>query len=279
MKVIIAKSAGFCSGVKRAIGIAFSSATKGKPVEMLGDIVHNEEAVSAINDAGIIKVNRLSSGRGKVLLIRAHGAPTATYEKAKSLGYEVVDATCPMVKEIHRVATKHEDAGYSIVIIGDKQHDEVLGILGQLKYKALILDCEGELPIKVLRKMDRVAIVVQSTQNVDKVLPLVEKIKEYARDVKFCNTICMPTKIKQREIRSLPNVCDVVLVIGSRHSANTKRLFEISSSINKKTFWVDNFTQLKAKWFDDTKCVGITAGASTPREAIAAVADYVKINF
>ncbi len=133
MEIHLAKSAGFCFGVKKAITTALETAKTKKPVFMLGDIVHNEEVVTQIQQTGIKKINRLTSGKGKTLLIRAHGCSRHTLKQALKLGYNIIDATCPMVKEIHKIASKLERNGYQVIIIGDKQHDEVQGIVGQLK--------------------------------------------------------------------------------------------------------------------------------------------------
>ena len=276
MKVTIAKSAGFCFGVKRAIEVAFQSVTHGKRVEMLGDIVHNNDVVSKINNAGIKTVSKLRNGKNKILLIRAHGAALKTFEKAKKLGYEVIDATCPMVKEIHHIVSKKEKDGYAIIIIGDKKHDEVQGIVGQLKSRAVVVDSRHPLPVSRLKKMKKAAVVVQSTQNIDRVLPLVEELKKYIHDLEFCNTICQPTRVKQKEIRSMPIENDLILVIGSKHSANTKRLYEISSSLNKNTHWIESLHELNSKWFKGIHSVGITAGASTPQEVTMLIAEKVK---
>src|SRR4030042_3542814 len=140
MKINLAKSAGFCFGVKRALNIALEAIKSGAKIEMLGDIVHNEDVVREINRSGIKKLKRLGEGKNKILLIRAHGAPIKTFIKALRLGYKILDATCPMVKEMHRIVVEMEKKGFKIIIIGDKKHDEVYGIIGQLNKEAIIID-------------------------------------------------------------------------------------------------------------------------------------------
>ncbi|MDD5730683.1 MAG: 4-hydroxy-3-methylbut-2-enyl diphosphate reductase, partial [Candidatus Omnitrophica bacterium] len=232
MKINLAKSSGFCFGVRRAINIALATAKQKKEVYILGDIVHNEDVVSQINKVGIKKVKRLSCGKGKILLIRAHGASLTTIKKGENLGYQVVDATCTMVKEIHKIARDMERKGYRVIIIGDKLHDEVLGIVGQLKTKAVVIDNAKNLPVKEIKKVAKAAVVVQSTQNIDKVLSILKTLKPLVKNLRFFNTICVPTKSKQDEIRKMPLENDVMIIIGSRTSANTKRLYEISKSLN-----------------------------------------------
>jgi len=275
MQINVAKSAGFCFGVKRALQIAHKTALSCKNVYMLGDIVHNEDVVRKIKETGIKKIKHLGDGYGKTLLIRAHGASQAVMLKAKNRGYAIIDATCPMVKEIHKIALTMENKGYSIIIIGDKKHDEVQGIIGQLKDKAIVIDSHVNLNFKRLAKLGKAAVLVQSTQNLDKVLTIVAKLKKYIKDLLFFNTICRPTRIKQREIKSLPLANDVMIIIGSRTSANTKRLYEISKALNKKSYWIQSRQDIKLDWFKSSRSVGITAGASTPDSTTQEVVDCI----
>jgi len=276
MKITVAKSAGFCFGVKRALQIARNAAATTKNVYMLGDIVHNETVVRSIMDSGIKKTGRITKGSDKTLLIRAHGAPSSVYEKAKKAGNLLIDATCPMVKEIHRLASRAEKDGYPVIVIGDKKHDEVRGILGQLTKKALVIDSVNSIPLARIKKLDKAAIVVQSTQNIDKVLTIVDTLEKHIKDLKFFNTICLPTKTKQDEIRKMPLSNDVLIVIGSKTSANTKRLYEISHSLNKKSYWIQSEEEIVPSWFKGAKTVGITAGASTPDATTRAVVSRIK---
>jgi 4-hydroxy-3-methylbut-2-enyl diphosphate reductase len=264
MKIRLAKSAGFCFGVKRAIDIALKTAASNHSIQMLGDIVHNEDVIRMIEEAGIEKVRRLAPGKNKTLLIRAHGAPLSTFKKAQRLGYSLVDATCPMVKEIHKIAKTMEQKGYSIIIIGDKKHDEVHGIIGQLKRNAIVIDDLRSIPLRKISKIRKSAVVVQSTQNLEKILKIIKILKSRIPELKFFNTICGPTRLKQNEIRSLPVVNDVVIIIGSKMSANTKRLFEISKALNQRSYWIQSEKDLKPLWFKNASSVGVTAGASTP---------------
>ncbi|MEW6009073.1 MAG: 4-hydroxy-3-methylbut-2-enyl diphosphate reductase [Candidatus Omnitrophota bacterium] len=276
MKVTIAKSAGFCFGVKRALEIAFKTAQSKEPVFMLGDIVHNEDVVDKIKKAGIKKINKLDSGKNKILLIRAHGTSKTIIEKAKKKGYKIADATCPMVKEIHRIAQRMEKEGYKIIIMGDKYHDEVVGIMGQLNSKAIVIDSLKSLPINKIKKIKKGAVVVQSTQNLEKVNKIVDFLKKYIKELKFFDTICRPTREKQEEIKILPQFNDVMIIIGSKTSANTKRLYEISMGLNKNTHWVESQKGLKENWFRQATTVGITAGASTPDSTTKSIVACIK---
>lgn len=276
MKITLAKSAGFCFGVKRAIEIAFKTAKKGAKVYMLGDIVHNEDVVRQIQKAGICKIERLSQGKGKILLIRAHGECKKTFAQAKKLGFQIIDATCPMVREIHRIVKVMELAGYKIIIIGDKKHEEVRGISGQLENPAIIIDPAEKLPLKKLQGYKKACVVVQSTQNLEKAVKVVANLKKVFQQLKFFNTICRTTRLKQKEIKTLPKQNDLIIVIGSKTSANTRRLYEIAKSINPRSFWVQSKDELKKGWFRKAKTIGITAGASTPESTTQQVISQIK---
>lgn len=264
MIINIAKSAGFCFGVRRALKIASETLKLNKNVEMLGDIVHNEDVIEQIKKAGIKRVKKLTKGTNKTLLICAHGTAIKTFDNAQKLGYKIVDATCPMVKEIHKIVQEMENEYRRIIIIGDKKHDEVNGIRGHLKTKALVIDELKNIPLNYIRRIKSACVVVQSTQNLDKALKTVDVLKEHIKEVKFFNTICNPTRTKQQEIKKMPLKNDIMIIIGSKTSANTKRLYEISKALNQNTYWVQSKKDLKRKWFKDAQSVGITAGASTP---------------
>ncbi|MCM8780427.1 MAG: 4-hydroxy-3-methylbut-2-enyl diphosphate reductase [Candidatus Omnitrophica bacterium] len=277
MKINLAKSAGFCFGVKRALKIAKEIAKSPEQIYMSGDIVHNEKIVKELSRLGIKRIKHLPKKTRGIFLVRAHGEGKKTIERALALGYKVVDATCPMVKEIHRIAKTEEDKKRQVIVIGDRNHDEVLGIIGQLRQEAIVIDPKEKFLKKIKRIKDTpCSVVVQSTQNAE----IVERIKSllhaYIKDLRFFNTICNPTKTKQEEIKTLPKENDLVIVVGSKKSANTKRLYEIASSINKRTYWIENENQIKPYWLKEIDSVGITAGASTPEETIRNVVSCLK---
>jgi len=275
MKIKLAKSAGFCFGVKRAIDIALKTAASNKNVYMLGDIVHNEVVVRLIQRAGIKRISRLACGKNKTLLIRAHGSCLATLQKAIRLGYKISDATCPMVKEIQRIAQQMEEKGCKIIVIGDKKHDEVHGITGHLKGRAIVIENIRRVPVGTLKNTKKAAVVAQSTQNLDRVLKIVKLLKLYIKDLKFFNTICKPTRQRQEEIKRMPLKNDVMIIIGSKNSANTKRLYEISKSLNNRSYWVSSRKDIKRSWFNTAESVGITAGASTPDSTTRDIIKYI----
>ncbi|MDD2703151.1 MAG: 4-hydroxy-3-methylbut-2-enyl diphosphate reductase [Candidatus Omnitrophica bacterium] len=277
MKINVAKSAGFCFGVKRAVRIALETAGSGGKIYMLGDIVHNEDVVSQIEGKGIQKIKKTGAGTGKrILLIRAHGERLNTVKKARRLGYTIVDATCPMVKEIHTIAREMEKKGYTVIIIGDAYHDEVRGIKGQLKTKSVVIGPRGRIPVHALSRIKKACVVVQSTQNREKVSAILRAIKKQVKNLRFFNTICRPTKAKQEEIKTMPVKNDVMIIIGSKASANTRRLFEISKTLNKRSYWIQSKSELKPDYFRRAKSAGITAGASTPERTTREVIEHIK---
>ncbi len=276
MKVNIAKTSGFCFGVKRAIKIALETAEKDNTIEMLGDIVHNEDVIKQVEDTGIIKVSDLTGGKEKILIIRAHGSEKNIYEKAEKLGYTIVDATCPMVTEIHNIAKKMGQNGYTIIIIGDKNHAEVKGIAGQISTDPIIISSCDSIPHQKIKDLKKAAIVIQSTQMIENAEEIHEALKPEVDDLKYFNTICKTTKSKQAEIKTLPLENDIVIIIGSKTSANTNRLYQISKSLNEKTYQVMSEKEIDPAWFKNVKKVGVSAGASTPDEAIERVVNYLE---
>ena len=276
MEINLAKTAGFCLGVKRAIKIALETAEKDTPIEMLGDIVHNEEVIKQVSEKGIQKVSHISSGKEKTLIIRAHGAEKKIFEDAEKLGYSIVDATCPMVTEIHNIVKKMETSGYKIIIIGDENHAEVKGIAGQLSEKPFIISSRDSIPYPEIDRIKKAAIVIQSTQMIENAAEIHEALKPRIAELKFFNTICKTTKSKQAEIKTLPLENDVIIIIGSKTSANTNRLYQISKSLNENTYQVMSEKEIDPSWFKGARKVGVSAGASTPDEAIEKVVNYLK---
>ncbi len=269
LKIRIARSAGFCFGVRRAIEIALEAAGKQADVYMLGDIVHNEFVVDQIQKAGIRVVETIDDIDQGVLLLRAHGTVPDVYAEAERRGLRVVDATCPMVLEIHRIVRSLAEDGYQVVIIGDQNHDEVRGIAGQVE-NALVVSSPAD--VEGWRKrFPRLGVVVQSTQSMENVQRILPRLVRFCRELRFINTICKPTTDHQSEICRMPQDNDLMIIVGSYTSANTRRLTELSSTINPNTRQVQSAADLRPEWFEGIGAVGISAGASTPDTLIQEV--------
>ena len=274
MEITIAKDAGYCFGVRDAVNLAYDTAKRHGDVYMLGDIVHNENVVADLNKAGARVVKSLDEvPDGKPILFRAHGTLVETWDDAKSKDMNIIDATCPLVKEIHDEVLKLSKEGRKIIIIGDHGHDEVVGIASQVN-DAIVVSNEKE--AMKLRKMKRAGVVSQSTQTIENVQKIINIIMTKVYDLNFVNTICFPTKRNQDQIKDLAKECDVMIVIGSFTSANSKRLTMLAEEINKKSYQVTDADDINIEWFAGAKTVGLSAGASTPDNIINNVLDKIK---
>ena len=266
MKILIAKDAGYCFGVRDAVNLAFETAEEYGDVYMLGHIVHNENVVKDLDDAGAKVVRHLDDvPDSKPILFRAHGTATHVWSDAKEKGKHIIDATCPLVKEIHDEVIKLEKEGRKIIIIGDHGHDEVIGIASQIDDAIIIASPEEA---NQLRKMKKAGIVSQSTQTIENVQDIINILMTKVFDLRFVNTICFPTKRNQQQVKDLSEKCDVMIVIGSFTSANSKRLTQLALERNKRSYQVTCADDLEKQWFADSDVVGITAGASTPDNII-----------
>ncbi len=274
MKIFLAKDSGYCFGVRDAVNLAYESAEKYGEIYMLGDIVHNENVINDLNQAGAKVVGSLDEvPDGKPILFRAHGTPEETWEDVETKTANIIDATCPLVKEIHDEVKKLFNEGRKIIIIGDHNHDEVVGIASQVS-DAIVISNTNE--ATKLRKMKRAGVVTQSTQTIENVQAIVNILMTKVYDLNFVNTICFPTKRNQNQIKELAKQCDVMIVIGSFKSANSKRLTQLAQERNKKSFQVTCADELEPKWFDGAKTVGLSAGASTPDNIINEVLKKLK---
>ena len=263
-QIIVAHSAGQCFGVKRAFNIAMEAAQSEDSVAMLGDIVHNEHVVKRLDDAGVKVVPSIDQvGSTGALLVRAHGAAPDVYSEAEKQGLKILDATCPLVHEIHQVAREFAAEGYRLIVIGDHGHDEVIGITGQVE-DAIVLSGPEEVAERVPRKLQKAGVVVQSTQNIENVQRIISELLPRVRKLRYVDTICGPTKTHQRDIRKLPAEVDVMVIVGSFTSANTCRLTEISKEKNPRSYQVEDASRLDPAWFEGSASIGVTAGASTP---------------
>ena len=275
MKILLAKDAGYCFGVRDAVNLAKKSGDDFQEVYMLGDIVHNETVVDDLNKRGSKVVKSLNDiPEDKPVLFRAHGTDPETWKKAQKKKLNIIDATCPLVTEIHEEIKELESENRRTIIIGDHNHDEVVGIAAQVK-DPIIISCVDE--AKELGKMKRAGVVSQSTQMIENVQEILNVLSEKVYDLRFVNTICFPTRRNHDQIKKLSNICDLMIVIGSFTSANSKRLTQLSLERNKNSFQVTCANDINESWFDGIESVGISAGASTPDNLIEDVIAKVKL--
>ena len=274
MKILLAKDAGYCFGVRDAVDLAYETAKNEGEVFMLGDIVHNENVVQELEETGVKVVNSLDQvPDNKPILFRAHGTVPEIWKESKKRVMDVVDATCPLVTDIHEEVKKLDSEERKIIIIGDHGHDEVNGIKEQVKNAIVIANPEEAMQ---LRKMKKAGVVSQSTQMIENVQEIINILMTKVFDLRFVNTICFPTRRNHEQIKSLSEICDIMIVIGSFTSANSKRLTELAKMRNKRTFQVTCADDLETDWFQMSDTVGISAGASTPDNIINEVLEAIK---
>ena len=273
MKITVAKDAGYCFGVRDAVDLAYDTAKEHGEVYMLGDIVHNENVINDLDKAGAKVVQSIDEVPiDKPLLLRAHGSKRGVWNSAKEKGMKLVDATCPLVHEIHKEVKKLSKEGRQIFVIGDHGHDEVVAIADQVP-NTIVLANSNE--AKALKKIKKGGVVSQSTQTIENVQEIMNVLMQKVFDLHFVNTICYPTKRNQEQIKELAKKSDVMIIIGSFTSANSKRLTSLSKTLNQNTYQVTTSKDIDKKWFNNCNSVGISAGASTPDYLIEEVRNRI----
>ncbi|SHI70498.1 4-hydroxy-3-methylbut-2-enyl diphosphate reductase [Dethiosulfatibacter aminovorans DSM 17477] len=270
MEIIMADYYGTCFGVDRALDMTNEALNNYDTLYCLGELIHNRRVVERFEKRGLKVINDLESldlkeGKKPTLILRSHGVGKAAYEYCKYNDIKIIDATCPKVKKIHEIVESYSSDGYSIIIFGNENHPEIIGIKGWSAGKAYIYSDLDDFIDNHKEDLSKSCIVFQTTYNTDKF----NKIKEYFNnspnnDIIFKSTICNATERRQNACRKLAGECDIVLVVGGKQSSNTKKLFEIGKEICKNTFWIENSNEIPYNLIKNTKRLGITAGASTP---------------
>lgn len=277
MEITIAKDAGYCFGVRDAVQLAYEAAEQYGQVYMLGDIVHNEQVVKDLAAIGAKVVESLDDvPDGAPVLFRAHGTSTDLWEQARDKNIIVIDATCPLVRDIHEEVRRTSADGRQVIIIGDHGHDEVVGIASQTSNPIIVATPEEA---QTLRKMKRAAVVSQSTQMIENVQAVINVLLTKVYDLHFVNTICFPTKRNHEQIKILAAASDLMIIIGSFTSANSKRLTTLARERNPRTYQVTCAADLQPEWISGAEKVGITAGASTPDYLITEVREGLEAMF
>ena len=283
MKVIVAKTAGFCFGVERAVEKVYEQIRQGGgPIYTLGPIIHNEEVVRDLEEKGVRVIHseeELAGLTEGTVIIRSHGVGPQVYEQLRRQGLETVDATCPFVKKIHRIAAEQNRQGRRLIIIGDRNHPEVQGIRGWGDACTLVIGTMEEAEALEPDPGQKVCVVSQTTFNYNKFKELVEKISEKGYDILVLNTICNATQERQVEAERIASQVDAMIVIGGKNSSNTRKLYEICRKECKNTYYIQTVGDLDPESVNSVRCVGITAGASTPKKIIEEVHTNVRIKF
>jgi len=261
MEVILAEHLGFCYGVKRAIEIARQNASTDGTSSTLGPIIHNPQMVERLRNEGVGTVGSLDEMEDGLVIIRSHGVGPKVYEEAESRGLELVDATCPHVKKAQLSAKLLSEEGYTVVIVGEKNHPEVKSIFEWTAHGAHIIETEAE--AEALPRIGKLGIVSQTTFSGEKFRSIVSCLLEKSREIKILRTICTATDLRQEAALELAENVDIMIVVGGKNSANTSRLAQLCAT-KCKTYHIETAAELQEDWMKDVNKIGITAGASTP---------------
>ncbi len=285
MNVAVANTAGFCFGVRRAVDTVYEQLEehKGEKIYTFGPIIHNEEVIKDMEKRGVRvlhTVEELRELEEGTVIIRSHGVPKSVCDILEARGVPYVDATCPFVKKIHRIVSEESRNGSHIVIIGNGAHPEVEGIRGWAGENVTVIQTEEEARAFELESRGRkVCVVAQTTFNYNKFKDLVEIISEKRYDIIVLNTICSATKERQEEARSIAERVGAMIVIGDKRSSNTQKLFEICRNACEDTYYIQTLDDLDMNQLRSVETVGITAGASTPKNIIEEVQSNVRTDF
>ena len=275
IEILVAKRAGFCFGVKRAMDLTVEMAKEIKEgLYTLGPIIHNPQVIEKLREEGIspIDIGELESGKVTSLIIRTHGIPCQLNDTISERGIRIIDATCPFVKNAQHYAKLLKENGYQVVILGDKNHPEVKGIMSYAGDDALVVDGDSPLP----RLKPKVGVVVQTTQPIEALKSALSRIIEHAKEVKVYNTICNSTALRLKETEEMARKVDIMIVVGGKNSANTTQLANLCRSMSVATYHIETDDEIDVSWFRDARRIGITAGASTPDWIISRVAKRIQ---
>ena len=282
MEIRLAESAGFCFGVKRAVDKVYEQIETGKTIYTYGPIIHNEEVVKDLEKKGVRvietkeELEQLTEG---TVVIRSHGVSKDIYDILEQKGLECIDATCPFVKRIHRIVEKESLDGKEIIVVGNPSHPEVQGIVGWCQGPVIVLETPDEALEYTPKEGKNLCIVAQTTYNYKKFQYIVEIFEKKGYNNSVVNTICNATEERQTQARAIAKEADVMIVIGGKHSSNTRKLYEICSRECANTYFIQTLDDLHLELPKAVRLVGITAGASTPNKLIEEVQNYVRINF
>ena len=282
MEIILGKTSGFCHGVRNAVDNAKKEIEQSKEnVYCLGELVHNKHVTNSLKEKGLIFIENIEEAKGKTI-IRAHGVTKETYKKAQKLGIELKDLTCPKVLKIHDIAEEYSKNGYYIFLVGEANHPEIIGTFSFCGENSTIIEKISDLEQSIEKLKDKqfkkVLLIAQTTFNLRKFEEITEKLKEELKDIelKIMNTICLATELRQKETEELSQKVDLMLIIGGRKSSNTNKLYEISSKNCKNVIFAENIDDIDLNFVRQFEKIGVMAGASTPRQSIDDIVNFIK---
>ena len=266
MKVLVAEKCGFCPGVRTAINLAQKTLADDDKVYSLGHIIHNEDMVNQLSEAGLSTVDSIETIESGTVLIRSHGATLAELDQIREKGLKIVDATCVLVKRVQKIASQLNEEGYKVVIIGDKDHPEVRAVVGFAK-DVEVVAVEGDLDN--ISSSKKLGVICQTTQSPDHFADMIAAIaRKGFSEMKIINTLCRETMSRQTAAVKLCRQVDVMFVLGGLHSANTRKLAELCKKHNPRTYHLQNWAELDRNCPSGKTMAGVTAGASTPDDVV-----------
>lgn len=275
MRILTPKRIGCCFGVNRAIKLTEDALSNKKPTYIFGELVHNETITRKLSEKGLRTIDGIDDVKQEgTLIIRAHGISPDARRKAEEKTLEIVDATCPIVRQAQVSAKKLEEEGYQVLIVGDKDHAEIKGILGHLNNEALVVSSHKEIDPKKLKH--KVGLIFQTTHSIEFCKDVVAEVMKTVREVKVVNTICADIQKRQEDAVKLAKKVDLMIIVGSRHSSNTNKLKKLCLKYNKNTIQIETARDLTPARLKKVKSVGIIGGASTPDVLIEEVKQKLK---
>lgn len=278
MKILIAKEVGFCFGVKRAMKmtehVVSQGCGEGEKVYTLGPLIHNPHVINRLQEKGGAVADEVSDIDHGTVVVRTHGVAPQQMEELKQRVHRVMDATCPYVTKSQSYASQLQKEGYHVLIVGDQHHPEIKGVIGFVKGNYTVIKTVEE--AEQLKFCPKLGVIAQTTFNVGKFNEILSRLSDKANEIRIFNTICDDTFVRQRSAADLAGQSDVMVIVGGRNSANTNKLVEICTSIQKRTYHIEEVQEIRRIDFDEVQSVGITTGASTPDWIIADVVEHLK---
>lgn len=275
LEIIVSEHAGFCWGVKRALELTLEAVKQApEPINTLGPLIHNPGVIEDLRSRGVGVVASLDEMAQGTVILRSHGVPKEIRELLANSSLSVVDATCPFVAAAQEKAQALREAGYLVVILGERDHPEVLGLRSYAGPESLVVESAEDIPLEF--QAARVGVVVQTTQSRERLAELAAALAPRVRELLVHNTICSATELRQRAAAALAASVDVVIVIGGKESGNTRRLAELCAVKQPRTYHVETPSEIQREWLAGARRVGITAGASTPPEQVQAAQSRIR---
>src|SRR3954471_14072422 len=280
-RLLLAAPRGYCAGVDRAVQTVERALTlHGAPVYVRKEIVHNKHVVEQLRERGAVFVDELDDSipEGAVTVFSAHGVSPAVHAEAGRRGLRTIDATCPLVTKVHREALKFAGEGYTIVLIGHAGHEEVEGTMGEAPDHIVLVETEADVDALEVPDPDRVAYISQTTLSVDETRSIIARLREKFPGITGPRTddICYATTNRQAAVKQMAGECDLVLVIGSPHSSNARRLVDVARDYGADAHLIDNEAQVRDEWLEGARVVGISSGASAPEELVKRLVDFFR---